>query len=210
MATFRDRVLGSAAGYTGWKRLIRADRVMRTFVDEYLKPQPGMRVLDVGCGTGDVVEYLEGVDYVGVDINPRYIEAAGRAHAGKGRFLTTSVDELPTDRLGRFDAVIAIGLLHHVSDDIVRDMMAALSGLLEPDSRFVALDGVWHPDQHVVARVATALDRGTYVRDAAGYERLIREYFDEVGSTVRHDLLPFPYSHCFSWGTSPHLAEGNH
>ena len=41
-----------------------------------------------------------------------------------------------------------------------------------------------------------ALDRGRYVRHPGDYERLMRTAFAHTEMTIRHDLNPFPYTHC--------------
>jgi ubiquinone/menaquinone biosynthesis C-methylase UbiE len=56
---------------------------------ERLAPQPGQRVLDIGCGFGDETERLAGLvapggTAVGVDAAPRFIEHAREAAAAKG------------------------------------------------------------------------------------------------------------------------------
>ncbi len=65
-------------------------------------PQPGRRVLDVGCGFGDTsqrIARLVGVsgEVVGVDAAPRFIEDAARDAAGAGvenvRFLVCDVED---------------------------------------------------------------------------------------------------------------------
>ena len=47
---------------------------------EALRPFPGARLLDAGCGTGSLLDNLPpDVHYVGFDVNPAYLEAAERA-----------------------------------------------------------------------------------------------------------------------------------
>jgi len=48
----------------------------RIYISEYVRPVPGEKVLDIGCGPGDILENLPAVDYLGFDINPKYVEAA--------------------------------------------------------------------------------------------------------------------------------------
>jgi SAM-dependent methyltransferase len=58
----------------------------RVYLSEYVRPVPGEKVLDIGCGPGEILEYLPAVDYVGFDINPKYVEAVQKRFGGRGRF----------------------------------------------------------------------------------------------------------------------------
>ncbi len=169
---------------------------MQRIVAQYVRTQPGSRVIDVGCGYGDMAAHLEGVEYVGVDLNQSYIELARRVHGDRGRFVVASVTDLGHADLGQFDAAVAIGVLHHLSDGDATSLLEALPSVLKPGGRFVAAEPVFDPEQRATARVLAALDRGRYVRDQRGYESLVAPWFDETLTDVRHDLFWFPYSHC--------------
>lgn len=56
--------------------------------DKYLRPEPGYSILDIGCGPGDILQYLPSINYVGFDINRKCIEAARRRFGDKGTFFT--------------------------------------------------------------------------------------------------------------------------
>src|SRR4051794_316479 len=69
-------------------------------------PQPGQRVLDVGCGFGDTTQRIAGMvgpsgEAVGVDVAPRFIEDAVRETAdlnvSNARFMVADVQ---SDDLG--------------------------------------------------------------------------------------------------------------
>lgn len=79
-------------------------------------PLRGARVLDVGCGTGDLLLFLRerGIDceYTGLDVSPAMVAAAAARIPG-ARFLRGSVLE-PVPDLGReFDCVVASGVFAH-------------------------------------------------------------------------------------------------
>ena len=69
-------------------------------------------LLDVGCGLGDLWGYLKGrgleVDYTGVDIVPKMVEAALQCHPD-GRFMCADVFADSPFGEGAFDAVFCSG-----------------------------------------------------------------------------------------------------
>jgi ubiquinone/menaquinone biosynthesis C-methylase UbiE len=105
--------------------------------------EPGSRVLEVGCGLGDVLSALGGAGNVGIDVSPRMIEHARRRHPNLDlRVADVEHDPLPE---GPFDVIIlsdTIGLL----DDIER-ALTRLRPLLSPRGRIVVTyyNFVWEP-----------------------------------------------------------------
>jgi magnesium-protoporphyrin O-methyltransferase len=97
----------------------------------------GYRVLDAGCGTGaSAVELARrGADVVAVDISPRLIELARERTPSDARgSVEFRVGDMVDDRLGRFDAVLAMdSLIHYRPDDIV----GAIEALCERADRAV-------------------------------------------------------------------------
>lgn len=197
----RNRLLGTSTGYWSMKRFFAADSANRTIVHEYLQPDAGEVILDVGCGVGDIVNYMGDATYVGIDQNLSYINTAKKKSPNAGTFINASVEELPRLGLAQFDKVILIGVLHHLDDPIVADLMAALPAVMKPDAQLVVAENVWTPDQATTARVLIALDRGRNVRSVDGYERFIAPHFDDVHSELRHDLLRFPYTYVITRAT---------
>jgi ubiquinone/menaquinone biosynthesis C-methylase UbiE len=100
----RERILETSAGYWSHKRFFSADSANSIIVKDYLRPESGEKVLDVGCGVGDVVNHVGDATYVGVDQNPDYIARAQRMSEGRGTFINASVQELPSLGLGDFDS----------------------------------------------------------------------------------------------------------
>lgn len=195
--TVRDQLLGTKIGYTTFRRLIRADRSMRQLVDEHVRPPLGSRLLDVGCGTGDLAALIPGVTYVGVDHNPAYVPAEQTAATPDSpTFVNADLGSLGHLDIGLFETAIALGVLHHLDDELARSVVADVRQKLSPGGRFVTIDPAFHPDQRSTARVLMALDRGRFVRHPSDYIRLLESAFPKVVMTIRHDLNPFPYTHC--------------
>lgn len=188
-------ILGRAVIYNGLQRLIGADRARRRFVAEHFQTRPGDAVLDVGCGPGSILAYLDEVRYVGVDLSPAYIAAAQSRFGARGRFLVGDVNRLPELTAGSFDLALAAGLVHHLEDDEATGLYRRVVELLRPGGRLVTIDPCRAPDQSPIARWLIDRDRGQNVRSPEAYLALARCVFPEATARLRHDLLRLPYSH---------------
>lgn len=75
----------------------------------------GARVLDLGCGTGAVLnEMAKSFDPVGVDMSDQALEYCGER--GLGRLVQGRGEALPFSS-GSFDAVVALDVFEHIEDD---------------------------------------------------------------------------------------------
>ncbi len=193
----RDRLLGTSAGYGTFRKLVGADRATETIVSDHLRPRAGMRILDIGCGNGDLARFLPDVEYVGVDHNTAYIDRADADFGATNvRFIDADLADLPSMDLGTFDLAVAIGVIHHLDDELAAQVAATSRTMLADGGRLVTVDPVFDPEQRSVTRVMMALDRGRYVRHPAHYRLLLSGAFATVEQSIRTDLLPIPYTHC--------------
>jgi SAM-dependent methyltransferase len=165
------------------------------FVNNYLKPFNGMRILDIGCGTAEILNYLDGVDYVGFDINSNYIQNA-RAKFVNGKFYCKSIDIADINDLPSFDVVICLGFLHHIDEDIGKNIIDIAYKALKPEGRLLAIDPCFIPSQNIIAELLIKGDRGQNVRDKYGYEKLARNSFEECKTNIEHQVW-IPYTRCF-------------
>jgi SAM-dependent methyltransferase len=165
------------------------------YVREFIQPRSGDRVLDIGCGPGDMLAHLPPVEYVGIDLAARYIETARQRFGTRGEFHCESATETVLQEPGSFDIVMANGLLHHLSDDEARKVLSLARQALKPTGKFIALDGAFVADQSGFERLLLKLDRGRFVRAPEDYVRLARETFGDVQGRIYRDLLRWPYTH---------------
>jgi SAM-dependent methyltransferase len=188
--------LGVPVVYRTFQRLIGSGGVRRAFLNEYVRPVPKEKVLDIGCGPADILDYLPGVDYLGLDISPEYIHAARKRFGKRGRFCCGDVGLATVEQeSGTFSLVMATGVLHHLDDQTAAKLFDLARLALGPGGRLVTFDGCYEPKQSGIARWMLSHDRGTFVRAPADYERLASVSFANVELSMRHDLLRIPYTH---------------
>jgi SAM-dependent methyltransferase len=179
-------------------------RVGRTdFTRNIVKATPGSRILDIGCGTGEILAFLPNtVDYWGFDVSADYVAAAKRRFGSRGRFIAGPVDEPQIQALHPFDIVVASGLLHHLDDEAVRELMRVVRLALRDGGRFASIDPTFVSGQNRVARWLIERDRGLHVREPNGYAALIRPYVDQLSGVLRHRRW-IPYTHWMVEATVP-------
>lgn len=189
-------VFSLASVYSLAQRGIGAERFRRVVAAEYIQARPGMRIVDVGSGTSDIVEHLPDVDYVGLEPSEQYATAARKRFGDRVTIITEGIDAFDsTPWEGTCDVVMAIGVLHHLSDDQVLGVFTAARRLLRPEGRFLAVDPCLHDGQNKVARALIVRDRGQNVRTEDATVQLAAQVFDAPATLLRTDLLRFPYSH---------------
>lgn len=201
MATFFDRLdpralLRHPLAYAAHSRLAASQVRKRDFVDRFLKPEPGDRVLDIGCGTAALLPLMPDVVYVGFDLSRDYIERARKTHGARGEFHHRALTADAAAEFEPFDLIMAIGVLHHLDDQEAELLFQVAHGALRQGGRLITCDGTFVSGQSLTARTLLKLDRGRHVRSPEAYEAIARRVFPCVEASVHHDLNSYPYTHC--------------
>ena len=99
-------------------------------------------ILELGCGTGELLAQLPSSKKVGLDIAARQIDFARAAHA-EIEFQVGSVEVLPEDQT--FDVIILSDTINYLTD--VQDILTRLRRHSRPDTRLLinAPNTLWRP-----------------------------------------------------------------
>ena len=203
-----ERALASARNYEAARRVIGAESEMRNLMLRVVEPSADLRILDFGCGNGRLVPFVGQAQYVGIDNNPSYIRSAkDRNRQNNATFLCADLRDLASMDIAPCDVIVSIGVLHHLDDEAAATALEACAGLLKTSGRLVTMDPCFDPDQHPVARVLMALDRGKYVRHPTNYESLIGTHFVTDLAENWTDIYRFPYTHFVTQSRLRSLAD---
>jgi cyclopropane-fatty-acyl-phospholipid synthase len=146
--TFYEWVLGPSMAYTCAcfpgedATLEEAQFYKHDLVARKLALQPGMRLLDVGCGWGGMVMHAAreyGVRALGVTLSQQQAQWAQRAIADAGLSDLAEVRHLDYRDVTEsgFDAVSSIGLTEHIGKAQLPGYFAFLHGKLKPEGRLL-------------------------------------------------------------------------
>ena len=188
-------VLSSPNVYDYFQNLMGAKRARKKLVSEHIRPFTGCRILDIGCGTARILDYLPDVQYYGFDLSQQYIDNATQRYGTRGHFNCALVEQTLLDDMEPFDIVMATGLLHHLGDEQVSALMKLAWSALREEGRLITIDPCYAKDQNTVSKILVSRDRGQNVRDLAGYTALAKSAFANTTAIVRHRVW-IPYTDC--------------
>ena len=166
-----------------------------------LDVQPGMRILDVGCGTGHLLAWLAArfpAHYHGLDLSLNSVHAA-RATANVSAVSVGDAVRLPF-RDASYDRVVCNGAAHHLPD--VHLALREIRRVLRPGGRVVLHEPVDTPFTGLIRR--TVFRHSPYESPADHSHKheftrtLVEAALRETGyaeiSTAAHDFLAYPLS----------------
>ena len=194
--------------YLGIQRALGADRLRKLCLEEFVQPQSGERILDIGCGPGYILEHLPAVDYVGFDTEVKYIDYAKARYAGRGSFYCEVLSTRHAEYFEPFDVALLFGLLHHLPDREADDLLGLTARCLKPGGRAVTLDPCFTPEQSIIARYVAQNDRGRFVRTANAYDALARAHFIDVSAVTVHNVCRIPSTERILRLRKPVLVKG--
>ncbi|MBQ8132638.1 MAG: class I SAM-dependent methyltransferase [Bacilli bacterium] len=107
---------------------------------EYLKDKKYNNLLDIGCGTGYLIDMLSKdnqANYTGLDLSPKMIDECNKKKIKNATFIEGKSDELPFDD-NTFDVVTCSQSFHHYPETD-KPLQEALR-VLKPDGLYIISD----------------------------------------------------------------------
>jgi len=188
----------------GAKTLADAQATKLELVASKLGLEPGMKVLDVGCGWGSFAIHAalnHGVSVTGVTLSPSQAELARKrvqqaGVADRVQILLSDYRRLPA---ASFDAISSIGMAEHVGESQIDLYASSLFKLLKPggfllNHAIAALDPEHNPHEDVFSTryvfpdgEPLPLSRMQLALERAGFETIHIEGFRaDYATTLQH------------------------
>ena len=153
-----------------------------------------LKILDIGCGPAQIIEHLPQCDYYGYDIDQRSIQYAKKKYYQKNfHFYCKKFNKTELKKLPKFDFIIFFGILHHLSNKEVYEILKLCKKIMKKNSKLLTEDPILLENQNVIAKFLIKKDRGLNVRDKQEYINLLKKHFKKIKNKVTHQYF-IPYT----------------
>jgi len=172
------KIYGQKPGALGW---LKGRQNIRFRVMSEIGKMQNSKILDVGCGFGDLSLFLKSkyrIKYLGIDINPKFIEIAKQRNL-KTRFQVRDIEKRKFNE--KFDWVFAIGTTNKAgSYEYIENL---LSEMLRLAKKGVAMD--------FMSTYVDFKNSGAFYVSPEKMFKIAKNLSRRV--VIRHDYLPFEF-----------------
>lgn len=170
------------------------------------KPKKGLKVLDIGCGRGELCYALAkmGADVVGIDYSEEAIDIARKTFIGdeiKGSLSFVCEDALKYLPEGTFDVIIATDFLEHVETPVLEQIFKRCAQHLASDGKVIlhTAPNLQYYQKHYPQVRCMAKEAGCYLpsNPRTYYEDIM--HINEQTPDSLKDLLSGIFNHFVIW-----------
>jgi len=186
-------ILSSPIIYSIFQRIMKGDKIRKKILTSNIKKK-NPKVLDIGCGLGDSLEYLKNADYFGYDISREYINFAKKKYKSKGIFFCRNFTKKEIKKLPKFDYILLIGILHHLKNDQIFKLLQLTKKVLKKNGKLITLDPIFIKNQNFLAKFLISHDRGKNIKTKKEYLNLIKIFFKKnLSKTYNQTWIPYTW-----------------
>ena len=146
------------------------------FIEKILKKEINdrskkIKILDIGCGSGEISRFFNNLDYIGIDVNPDYIEFARRIY--KKNFELMNAQKLRFKKR-YFDYVVIIGVLHHMDDKNCNLILNEITRVIKDNGKIIIIEDVNTQSRiDLFGNLIRKLDVGEHIRTKKEWVELL-------------------------------------
>jgi ubiquinone/menaquinone biosynthesis C-methylase UbiE len=186
-------ILSSPFIYSSFQKLMKGDKIRKKILTNVIKKN-NPHILDIGCGLGDSLDYINNAVYYGYDISKRYINHAKKKYKTKGNFICRNFTKKEIKKLPKFDYTLLIGILHHLTNKQIINLLKLIKIVLKKDGKIITLDPIYKDKQNFFAKFLISHDRGMNIKTKKKYLKLVGDLFKyKKCKTYNQSFIPYTW-----------------
>jgi len=172
------------------RRIIELDSyALKKVIDAEIKNLNDMsRILDLGCGTGDFSPCFYNFHYIGIDVEPEYIQYAKNTYNLDFRLMDGRRLRFVEET---FDCIAIIGVLHHLCEKSCLEIFHELKRVIKPGGIIIIIEDVEIGSRwDILGNIIRKLDVGNYIRTEERFYKLITSNFNILKNYRIRSFIP--------------------
>lgn len=155
-------------------------------------------IIDFGCGTGQQAAERTYLHYYGIDPLEKCIKKAQKKYHKfeNVTFILGNQRSLADKENLQAELFIGLGVLHHMPDQAVKELLANMKNVIVSNGRAFFLEPVYFQNQRKLAKRIIGLDRGAFPRSVAEYKKLLDDDLFRIEVEIHTNLFRIPYDVC--------------
>jgi 2-polyprenyl-3-methyl-5-hydroxy-6-metoxy-1,4-benzoquinol methylase len=187
------KILSFFLFYRLTQRIMSGVSFRNNFVKNIIKNKNNY-ILDIGCGTADILESIPNNHYYGFDISKNYINYAKNKFLNNNyHFFNEKFNQNAIKNLPKFDFVILFGILHHLSNIEINNLFVNIKKVLKKSCVILIVDPVLIEKQNFISKLLIKLDRGKNIKNFKEYNITLKKHFRKVTYKITHQKF-VPYT----------------
>jgi len=170
-----DKFLSNPFVYILLQKLMRGN-IFEKVIRKECNQNYNSYILDLACGVGLYADLFNSKNYMGVDLDEKYIQYAQNKYPNKV-FKVMDVRHINI-KDSIFDTIIAVGLIHHLSDDDAFQTLKGMKNVSKKNGQIIIIDMIPPcSNYNIIGNVLISLDRGIHVRKMNDFINLFSTLF---------------------------------
>ncbi len=175
------------------QKIMSGTSFRKKIINDHIKKK-NLKILDIGCGPAEIVDYIPDCEYYGYDIDKRSIEYAKKKYSNKKyKFFCKIFNKNELKKLPKFDYIILFGILHHLNNNEISSILNLCKKIMKKNCKILTEDPILIKNQNIIAKFLIQKDRGMNVRNKKEYLFLLKSHF----KIVKYKIVPqlfIPYT----------------
>jgi 2-polyprenyl-3-methyl-5-hydroxy-6-metoxy-1,4-benzoquinol methylase len=166
-------------------------------------------ILEIGCSTGNIAHTFKkykDISYTGIDIDEAVIKYAQNIYKNNANFEFIHIDirDYKNKVSKKFDYILFGAIIHHIDDDLSKELLNTAIGLLNPGGSIVIVEPLM-PEKNDpwLVKYFIKLEQGKYVRTESNMIYLVKSInnLNLDNTTVKYiNATPFKFPICAKFG----------
>lgn len=187
------RILAYPQVYNLYQNMIGSGKYLNRFVNEFVQIKKGISILDLGCGTANVLQFFDdGIEYTGIDLSQKYIDYSKKKYP-KQTFICSNICSqifLNTE----FDIIISEGVMVALTDQELYKVFKNIVINSNKNTRIILSDSDYKQAVSPLERFFINNQRYKNFRTKGDYIKLIEQFFDIKKVIELEKVYRIPYS----------------